>query len=108
MPTLKQFKDNLVLDPQSAMTKSYLAYTYLPQGRVGEAISQYEDILAADATDVSTMADLVRSYALAKRWRDAAAMYRRLKVAAEHDYVPPIQFAEASSALGQMDETFAS
>jgi TolB-like protein/Tfp pilus assembly protein PilF len=102
----KQFKASLALDSNS-VTVSYLALVHTAAGRTREAVSEYERLLAADPSDVNTMADLVRAYAFSGRPTDAARLYERLKGATGDQSLQPTSLAGASAALGRMDEAFA-
>ncbi len=103
----KAFRENLILDPQSTSTKSFLAYTLVAQGQFGEAVALYRQILAADPGDLNTMAELVRTYATAQRFAEARTLYERIRRSLKQGgSILPTSLAEASLALGNLDEAF--
>jgi len=102
----KQFTDNLSLD-RTTVTKSFRALTRVAAGQAAQAASDYEELMAADPSDVNTMADLVRAYAMAGRMKDATRLYDHLVDAKDYKAVLPTSLAAANAALGRPDEAFA-
>jgi len=103
----KQLQNILSLDPHSAVPASFLALTQVAAGKAKEAVLGYERLLADNPGDLSTMADLVRAYALAARPRDAARLMDRIRKSPNFATLLPTSLAEAHGALGNLDEAFA-
>jgi tetratricopeptide (TPR) repeat protein len=102
----KQFQAILPLDPSSSVTASYLALTRTAEGRVNEAIPAYRRILAADPSDLATMADLVRAYSLAGLTKDANELMDKIQTSRNYATLLPTSSAEAHGAVGQLDQAF--
>jgi len=101
----KQFQSSLTL-VSNPVTASYLALTRVASGRTTDAVSEYEGILASDPSDLDTMADLTRAYALAGRREIALRTYEHLNNAAADHPPLPTSLAGAAGALNRLDDAF--
>lgn len=90
------------------VTFSYLARNQIAAGRAGEAVKEYERLLAEDPGDVSTLVELSRAYALAGRRPDAERAYERARNSPRAGQPLPLtSLAGTNAALNRRDEAFA-
>jgi eukaryotic-like serine/threonine-protein kinase len=103
----KQFRSVVPLDPNSTVAASYLALTLTASGRAQEGVLGYRKILAAYPADISTMADLVRAYALAGQKKEAGDLLEKIRKSPDYSTLLPTAMAEAYGAMGLLDKAFA-
>jgi len=102
---VKQLRTVLELDPHYARAHSILGMTYEKQGRIDEAIAEWET--AVDLTSGQSAvyrARLGRTLALADRRSEALEILRELTELAGREYVSPVVFVEIYIGLGDNDE----
>jgi TolB-like protein/DNA-binding winged helix-turn-helix (wHTH) protein/tetratricopeptide (TPR) repeat protein len=93
-------------DPQFAPAYYLLGGVYEAQGRLTEAIAQFQLATALSHNSPKMSAALARAYALSGRRQEAHELLVKLERQAEHSYVSPYSMSTVYAGLGDIDRAF--
>jgi adenylate cyclase len=96
----------LVIDPNFFMAHLQEAFCYLASARFEKGIELLETYLPRITTETRTKLGLASAYAIAGRMSDAKRLVTEVEQARDKDLIPPSEFADAYSALGETDKMF--
>lgn len=97
----------ITANPQDQNVRKTLAAVYLRQGRFGDAIVQYRQILDARPEDTGVMAELVKCYLGKKDYAQAIKTAQQILRYAPKDAVAFASIAFAYSQMGDWEKTVA-
>jgi DNA-binding winged helix-turn-helix (wHTH) protein/tetratricopeptide (TPR) repeat protein len=93
----------LDLEPSYSPAHLYLARVGVAQGRMDEAIAEFEKVLTILEDNVTILAELAHAYAKAKRKAEALRLLRHLLEQSARGFVPSYYLAVVYAGLGEKD-----
>ena len=96
---LREMQEILLTDPNYYFVHAYLGMVYEQQGKLAEAVDEFERATAQDDS-AEPRAQLAHAYALAGRKDEARKLLAELLERAKHQYLSPYNIALIYVALG--------
>jgi tetratricopeptide (TPR) repeat protein len=103
---IEYYEKALAIDPNFLVAYLHQAGSYLASGRYGKGIELMEAYLPRVQTKTQTSVVLASAYGMAGRNAEAKRLLEEADQAGDKEQVPPMDFAEAYSAVGETDKMF--
>jgi tetratricopeptide (TPR) repeat protein len=94
------------LAPTFWFNQNFLGLAYEQQGKMPEALAEFQAAVAPDNDNAETLSGLAHGYATAGKTADAQKVLADMKTLAEHGYVSPYNFALVYAGLGDKEQAF--
>jgi DNA-binding winged helix-turn-helix (wHTH) protein/TolB-like protein/Tfp pilus assembly protein PilF len=99
--------NTLALDKNAGFVHWIIGNTYLQQGRLADAIAQYEKSIPLSGESPDERASLAYTYAIAGRKDDARRILKDLNQRSSQQFISPCILAIVHAGLDEKDEAFA-
>jgi adenylate cyclase len=103
---IEYYNNALTVDPNFLMAYTQQAACYLASARYEKGIELTETYLPRIQTKTRTKLGLAWAYGIARRTEDARRLIAEVEQTRGDEPIPPIEFADAYSALGETDKMF--
>ena len=101
---IEQYRRTLEIDPNFGVGRYYLAQAYVQKKMYGEAIAEFQKLIASPADDLETAAALGYAYAQSGRRAEAQKMLTEIIELSKSRYVSPLYIATIHTGLGERDQ----
>jgi serine/threonine protein kinase/Tfp pilus assembly protein PilF len=106
-PAIEQLRRAKELDPTYWFDSCFLARAYEQEGRLPEAIAEFQHGLELDNDNTEIWSGLAHAYALSGNRAEAQKALDHLQELSSNRYVAPYSVAVIYAALGEKDQAFA-
>jgi serine/threonine protein kinase/TolB-like protein/Flp pilus assembly protein TadD len=106
-PAIEQLRSAKDLDPSFWFAPCFLGRAYEHEGRLPEAIAEFQRSLELEKENPEIWSALGHAYALTGNSAEAHKVLDHLKELSAHSYVAPFDFAVIYAGLGERDQAIA-
>ena len=103
---IEYFEKALAIDANFLLAHIQEAVCYLLSSRCEKGVDLFETYLPRIQTKTRTSLGLASAYGIAGRMDDARRCMEGVEQAGDREIIPPIEFADAYSALGETEKMF--
>ena len=106
-PAIEQLQHAIAIDPNFWFSYSFLGRAYEHEGKLPEAIAQFQRALDLEKENAEIWSGLGNTYAVAGNRAEAQKVLDHLKELSAHHWVAPYNVAVIYAGLGEKEQAFA-